>query len=74
MTTTNIWAANKFIKEPAGNGGCPRIPTLKIKDDRGTKQSISSNEDKAKTFAKVFFSLAPVNQINEDLQTSQTQY
>ena len=61
MTATDIRAANKFIKEPAGDEKSPRIPTLKIKDDRGVKQSISNNKDKAKIFAKAFFSLAPEN-------------
>ena len=55
MTATDIWTANKFIKEPAGDGGCPRTPTLKTKDDRGNETSISNNEDKAKLFAKTFF-------------------
>ena len=55
MTTTNIWAANKFIKELAGDRGCPRIPTLRIKDNRGVKQSISNNKDKAKTLQNYSF-------------------
>ena len=37
MTSANIWSANIFIKEPIGNGGCPRIPTLMKKDNRGNK-------------------------------------
>jgi ribonuclease HI/endonuclease/exonuclease/phosphatase family metal-dependent hydrolase len=59
MTASDIWTANKFIKEPAGDGGCPRIPTLKSKNERGDDIIISNNNDKAKIFAKIFFPPAP---------------
>ena len=56
MTANNIWTANKFIIEPAGDSGCLRIPTLKAKDDRGNTILIN---DKAKAFAKSFFPPPP---------------
>lgn len=55
MTASKIWTANKYIKEPIGDGGSPRIPTLKTKDEMGATVSVNSNEDKAKTFATTFF-------------------
>ena len=55
MTTSNIWTANKFIKEPIGDGGCPRILTLTTRNAAGAATQISSNEDKAKIFANTFF-------------------
>jgi ribonuclease HI/endonuclease/exonuclease/phosphatase family metal-dependent hydrolase len=60
MTATEIWTANKYIKEPIGDGGSPRIPTLKCKNAAGTEITINSNDDKAKTFASVFFPPPPV--------------
>jgi hypothetical protein len=45
MTSADIWTANKFIREPAGDGGSPRIPTLKIISDLGATISINDNED-----------------------------
>ena len=59
MSAADIWTANKFIKEPAGDGGCPRIPTLKTRDAAGAEQTINTNDDKAKTFAKTFFPPSP---------------
>ena len=59
MTATDIWTANRFIKEPAGDGGCPRIPTLKIKDDTGLTKTINDNEEKSRIFAKTFFPPPP---------------
>ena len=58
MTATEIWTANKFIKEPAGDGGCPRIPTLKV-DNAGIETQVNNNDDKAKIFAKTFFPPPP---------------
>jgi ribonuclease HI/endonuclease/exonuclease/phosphatase family metal-dependent hydrolase len=59
ITAADIWTANKFIKEPVGDGGCPRIPTLKAKNDLGDDISISNNNDKAKIFVKTFFPPPP---------------
>ena len=59
MTAADIWTANKFIREPAGDGGCPRIPTLKSKNEQGNDITINNNNDKAKIFAKIFFPPPP---------------
>ena len=55
MTSADIWTANKFIKELAGDGGCPRIPTLKARNDAGVEIHVNANRDKAELFAKTFF-------------------
>ena len=59
MTANEIWTANKYIKEPVGDGGNPRIPTLKVKNAAGAEISVNSNEEKAKIFASVFFPKPP---------------
>jgi ribonuclease HI len=59
MSANEIWTANKYIKEPIGDGGNPRIPTLKVKNAAGAEILVNSNEKKAKTFAKVFFPPPP---------------
>jgi ribonuclease HI len=59
MTASDIWTANKYIKEPIGDGGSPRIPTLRFKDETGADVAINDNEDKATTFAKIFFPPPP---------------
>ena len=59
VTTNDIWMANRYIKEPSGDGGCPRIPTLKVKGNTGITQEVNNNEDKAKHFATMFFPPPP---------------
>ena len=61
MTPDDIWTANKYLKEPIGNGGNPRIPTLRIKDEQGTETKVNDNRDKANLFAASFFPPPPVN-------------
>ena len=71
MSAADIWTANKFIKEPAGDGGCPRIPTLKTRDAAGAEQTISTNDDKAEIFAKTFF--PPSHPLRTNKRSSTTQ-
>ena len=59
MTANEIWTANRYIKEPIGDGGNPRILTLKVKNARGIETSINNNEEKAKIFATIFFPKPP---------------
>jgi hypothetical protein len=59
MTAADIWTANKFIKEPAGDGGCPRIPALKTRNETGDTQIINENKEKANIFARTFFPPPP---------------
>ena len=61
MTTSDIWTANKYLKEPAGNGGNPRIPTLWAKDKRGREVEVNDSHDKARLFANTFFPPPPLN-------------
>jgi ribonuclease HI/exonuclease III len=59
MTANEMWTANKYIKEPVGDGGNPRIPTLKVKNPAGVEVAVNSNNEKAKIFASVFFPKPP---------------
>jgi hypothetical protein len=62
MTAADLWTANKFLREPAGDGGCPRIPTLKVRNQADKVILINDNEEKAKIFAKLFFPPPPLFQ------------
>ena len=62
MTAADLWPANKFLREPAGDGGCPRIPTLKVRNQANEVILINDNEEKAKIFAKLFFPPPPLLQ------------
>ena len=59
MAGNEIWTANKYLKEPVGDGGNPRIPTLKVKSAIGRETLINNNEEKAKIFATTFFPPPP---------------
>jgi hypothetical protein len=59
MSASDIWTANKYIREPIGDGGCPRIPTLKTSNEDGSITTINDNEDKAEAFARTFFPTPP---------------
>jgi ribonuclease HI len=59
MTANNIWTANRYLKEPSGDGGNPRIPTIRARDDANGEILVSDNNEKAKFFAKTFFPPPP---------------
>jgi endonuclease/exonuclease/phosphatase family metal-dependent hydrolase len=59
MTASEMWTANKYIREPVGDGGNPRIPTLKTKNAAGREVPVNSNEEKADLLAKTFFPPPP---------------
>ena len=59
MTANEMWTANKYIKEPIDDGGSPRIPTLRTRDETGREVHINNNEEKARAFAKIFFPPPP---------------
>jgi exonuclease III len=57
----DLWTANQYFKEPTGDGGRSRIPTLKIPGEAadGPPQEINTNEGKAEILAKIFFPKKP---------------
>ena len=55
MTADKIWTANKYLKDPPGDGGMPRIPSLKSKNALGITSTTDDNKGKASIFAKTFF-------------------
>jgi hypothetical protein len=59
MNANNIWTANKYLKEPAGDSSNPRIPTLKTKNGNDEEVQTSDNSEKANIFAKTFFPPLP---------------
>jgi ribonuclease HI len=65
MTAGDIWTANKYLSSPIGDGGLPRIPTIKARDDEGNILELNDNADKARVFAKTFF--PPPPQQDEDV-------
>jgi hypothetical protein len=61
MTANDIWSANRYLKEPVGDGGNPRIPTIRVRNDDNEEILVSDNNEKAKLFAKTFFPPPPAN-------------
>ena len=71
MVESDIWTANKYLKNPVGDGGTPRIPTIKTRDEEGREVEINDNEEKAKVFAKQFFPPPP---IPHEMDNAQQEY
>ena len=61
MSANDIWTANKFLKNPAGDGGLPRIPSLKTTNETNNNTHMHNNTDKALLFAKAFSPPPPIN-------------
>jgi len=55
----DLWITNKYITNPAGDGGKTRIPTLITKDNEGNATMATSNESKSEVFTKTLFPPPP---------------
>lgn len=55
-----VWDANQFLKRGSTDGGCARIPPIKVPQHDGSQWVLSTNEEKSKEFYKTFF-LPPGN-------------
>ena len=60
-TVDDIWTANQYVKNPAGDGGNPRIPTLKVAGTDGIISEVNMNDGKVKAFSDAFFPKPPLN-------------
>ena len=61
MIADNIWTANQYVKNPAGDGSNPRIPTLKVAGTDGIISEVNTNDGKVKAFSDAFFPKPPLN-------------
>ena len=68
MTADEIWVTNKYLKNPSGDGGLTRIPTLKSTSITGITSIIDNNESKASLLAKTLFPQPPPNPQQADNQ------
>jgi ribonuclease HI len=59
MDASGIWTANRYLKDPVGDGGNPRIPTMMTTDEEGRQIETNENQSKATLFAKTFFPPPP---------------
>ena len=59
MKANDIWNANKYLRDLVGDGGSPRIPTLKVTGTDGSVTEINDGQEKANTFTKIFFPPPP---------------
>ena len=55
ITATDIWSAKKYLKDPPGDGGQPRIPSLKTTYATNIAITADNNTDKATLLASTFF-------------------
>ena len=59
MSAGDIWTANRYLREPVGDGGVPRIPTIRVQGPDRMERKISDNKEKVELFAKIFFPPPP---------------
>ena len=59
MDASGIWTVNRYLKDPVGDGGNPRIPTMMTTDEEGRQIETNENQSKATLFAKMFFPPPP---------------
>lgn len=57
--TDNLYTLHKFISSPASDGGKARIPGLKVKDEHGNTEIVTTNEQKSKALYECFFRKPP---------------
>ena len=57
----DLWMANRYLREPMGDGGKSRVPTLKVVDEgtNGLVWEVNTNEGKVKALAHLFFPKKP---------------
>ena len=59
-TGNDVWTVNRYIREPAGDGGILRIPSLRVIGPDGFTREINTNDGKAKAFSNAFFPNPPL--------------
>ena len=59
MSANEIWNANRYLRDPVGDGGSPRIPTLKVEDADGSVREVNDGQEKAHAFTNIFFPPPP---------------
>ena len=59
MDANDIWTANRYLRNPVGDGGSPRIPMLKTRNANGDTTETNDNQAKAALFADTFFPPPP---------------
>ncbi|KAJ8468306.1 hypothetical protein ONZ45_g17291 [Pleurotus djamor] len=55
----SIWTANKYLSNPATDGASSRVPSLTFEEAGGRKYTATSNEDKGRRLAQMFFPPKP---------------
>jgi hypothetical protein len=55
----DLWMSNRYLKDPIGDRGKARIPTLKVQNGDGTLKEVASNAKKAETLHRIFFPPRP---------------
>jgi hypothetical protein len=60
MIGDDIWTANKYIKNPVGDGGVSRIPTIRTRNAEWEETATNDNEEKAIIFTEAFFHPPPI--------------
>ena len=63
LSGKDLWMAQHYVTNPAGDGGKAQIPTLKVLDEAGHPRTITTNEEKILAFSRIFFPRQPASDL-----------
>ena len=59
VSGNELWTAHQYVSSPVGDGGKACIPTLKTVSGDGTRNDVSTNEEKGDVLHQLFFPERP---------------
>ena len=59
MDANGIWTANRYLRDPVGDGGSPPILTLKVTGADGSIVEVNDGQEKTHAFTNIFFPPPP---------------
>ena len=63
LSSKDLWMAQHYATNPAGDGGKAHIPTLKVPNGVNHMKSITMNKEKSLTFSEIFFLKQPASDL-----------
>ena len=63
LSGKDLWMAQRFAMNPAGDGEKARIPTLEVSDESEQVRMVTTNEEKSQAFSRIFFPKRPTRDL-----------
>ena len=59
LSGKDLWTAQRFATNPAGDGGKAQIPMLEVSDESGQVRMVTTNKEKSQALSQIFFPKRP---------------